>query len=298
MNEPNQDIEVEMVSTLYIVPTPIGNLDDITLRALQILKQVDLIAAEDTRRTGLLLQHFAINTRMISLHDHNEQQKTDQLIPQLKQGLSIALVSDAGTPLINDPGYHLVKSCRQAGILVVPLSGPCAAITALSAAGIASDRFCYEGFLPAKRKSRQEVLQALMEESRTLIFYESPHRLLDTLADMVAIWGTERYVVLARELTKTWESIHGLPVGELLDWIKVDENRSRGEMVLVVQGYRAPQEGEVVISSEVKKTLALLQQSLPLKKAAAITAEIYGLKKNALYKYSLEQQVSADSAIK
>lgn len=298
MNEPNQDIEVEMVSTLYIVPTPIGNLDDITLRALQILKQVDLIAAEDTRRTGLLLQHFAINTRMISLHDHNEQQKTDQLIPQLKQGLSIALVSDAGTPLINDPGYHLVKSCRQAGILVVPLPGPCAAITALSAAGIASDRFCYEGFLPAKRKSRQEVLQALTEESRTLIFYESPHRLLDTLADMVAIWGAERYVVLARELTKTWESIHGLPVGELLDWVKVDENRSRGEMVLVVQGYRIPQEGEVVISSEVKKTLALLQQSLPLKKAAAITAEIYRLKKNALYKYSLEQQVSADSAIK
>lgn len=298
MNEPNQDIEVEMVSTLYIVPTPIGNLDDITLRALQILKQVDFIAAEDTLRTGLLLQHFAINTSMISLHDHNEQQKTDQLIPQLKQGLSIALVSDAGTPLINDPGYHLVKSCRQAGILVVPLPGACAAITALSAAGIASDRFCYEGFLPAKRKSRQEVLQALTEESRTLIFYESPHRLLDTLADMVAIWGAERYVVLARELTKTWESIHGLAVGELLDWVKVDENRSRGEMVLVVQGYRAPQKDEVAISSEVKKTLALLQQSLPLKKAAAITAEIYGLKKNALYKYSLEQQVSADSAIK
>ncbi|SPP31907.1 Ribosomal RNA small subunit methyltransferase I [Arsenophonus endosymbiont of Aleurodicus floccissimus] len=298
MNEPNQDIEVEMVSTLYTVPTPIGNLDDITLRALQILKQVDLIAAEDTRRTGLLLQHFAIKTDMISLHDHNEQQKTDQLIPQLKQGLSIALVSDAGTPLINDPGYHLVKSCRQACIQVVPLPGPCAAITALSAAGIASDRFCYEGFLPAKRKSRQKVLQALTEEPRTLIFYESPHRLLDTLVDMVAIWGAKRYVVLARELTKTWESIHGLPVGELLDWVKVDENRSRGEMVLLVQGYRVPQEGEVAISSEVKKTLALLQQSLPLKKALAITAEIYGLKKNALYKHSLEQQVSTDSTIK
>lgn len=298
MNEPNQAKEVEMVSTLYIVPTPIGNLDDITLRALQILKQVDLIAAEDTRRTGLLLQHFAIDTRMMSLHDHNEQQKTDQLIPQLKQGLSIALVSDAGTPLINDPGYHLVKYCRQAGIRVVPLPGPCAAITALSAAGIASDRFCYEGFLPAKRKSRQEVLQELMDESRTLIFYESPHRLLDTLADMVTIWGAERYVILARELTKTWESIHGLPVGELLDWVKVDENRYRGEMVLVVEGYRAPKEANAAISSEVKKTLALLQQSLPLKKAAAITAEIYGLKKNALYKHALEQQVSADSATK
>ena len=298
MNEPNQAKEVEMVSTLYIVPTPIGNLDDITLRALQILKQVDLIAAEDTRRTGLLLQHFAINTRMMSLHDHNEQQKTDQLIPQLKQGLSIALVSDAGTPLINDPGYHLVKYCRQAGIRVVPLPGPCAAITALSAAGIASDRFCYEGFLPAKRKSRQEVLQGLMNESRTLIFYESPHRLLDTLADMVAIWGAERYVILARELTKTWESIHGLPVRELFEWVNVDENRYRGEMVLVVEGYKAPKEASAAISSEVKKTLALLQQSLPLKKAAAITAEIYGLKKNALYKHALEQQVNSDSVIK
>ncbi|MFS1537454.1 MAG: 16S rRNA (cytidine(1402)-2'-O)-methyltransferase [Candidatus Phlomobacter fragariae] len=298
MNEPNQAKEVEMVSTLYIVPTPIGNLDDITLRALQILKQVDLIAAEDTRRTGLLLQNFAINTRMMSLHDHNEQQKIDQLIPQLKQGLSIALVSDAGTPLINDPGYHLVKYCRQAGIRVVPLPGPCAAITALSAAGIASDRFCYEGFLPAKRKNRQGVLQGLTDDSRTLIFYESPHRLLDTLADMIAILGAERYVILARELTKIWESIHGLPVGKLLDWVKVDENRYRGEMVLVVEGYRAAKNGNTAISHEVLKTLALLQQSLPLKKAVAITAEIYGLKKNALYKHVLEQQVSSDSAIK
>lgn len=287
-----------MVSTLYVVPTPIGNLDDITLRALQILKQVDLIAAEDTRRTGLLLQHFAIDTRMMSLHNHNEQQKTDQLIQQLKQGLSIALVSDAGTPLINDPGYHFVKYCRQAGLRVVPLPGPCAAITALSAAGIASDRFCYEGFLPAKRKSRQEILQELMDESRTLIFYESPHRLLYTLADMVTIWGAERYVILARELTKLWESIHGLPVGELLDWVKIDKNRYRGEIVLVVERYMAPKETNVIISSQVKKTLALLQQSLPLKKAAAITAEIYGLKKNVLYKYAFNQQVSSDSAIK
>ncbi|HGJ5876860.1 MAG TPA: 16S rRNA (cytidine(1402)-2'-O)-methyltransferase [Arsenophonus sp.] len=287
-----------MVSTLYIVPTPIGNLDDITLRALQILKQVDLIAAEDTRRTGLLLQHFAINTRMMSLHDHNEQQKTDQLIPQLKQGLSIALVSDAGTPLINDPGYHLVKCCHQAGIRVVPLPGPCAAITALSAAGIASDRFCYEGFLPAKDKSRQDVLQGLANESRTLIFYESPHRLLDTLADMVAILGAERYMVLARELTKTWELIHGLPVGELLDWVKVDENRYRGEMVLVVEGYRARKDSNEAVPPYVIKTLALLQQSLPLKKATAITAEIYGLKKNALYKHAIEQQQKFNNASK
>ncbi|VAY02464.1 Ribosomal RNA small subunit methyltransferase I [Arsenophonus endosymbiont of Aleurodicus dispersus] len=298
MNEPNQTKEVKMVSTLYIVPTPIGNLDDITLRALQILKQVELIVAEDTRRTGLLLQHFAINNRMISLHVHNEQKKTDQLITQLKQGISIALVSDAGTPIINDPGYHLVKYCHQAGILVVPLPGPCAAMTALSASGIASDRFCYEGFLPAKRKSRQDVLHGLTKNSRTLIFYESPHRLLETLADMVAIWGAKRYVVLARELTKTWESIYGLPVGELLDWVKFDENRYRGEMVLVVEGYRVAKNSKPVISCDVMKTLALLQQSLPLKKAAGITAEIYGLKNNTLYKYILEQQVSADNVIK
>ncbi|MGP1928790.1 MAG: 16S rRNA (cytidine(1402)-2'-O)-methyltransferase [Arsenophonus sp. NC-WZS1-MAG3] len=287
-----------MVSTLYIVPTPIGNLDDITLRALQILKQVDLIAAEDTRRTFLLLQHFSINTRMMSLHKHNERQKTDQLIPQLKQGLSIALVSDGGTPIINDPGCYLVKYCRQTDIRVVPLTGACAAITALSAAGITSDRFCYEGFLPAKQKTRQGILQRLIEESRTVIFYESPHRLLDTLADMVAIWGPKRYVVLARELTKTWESIYGLPVGELLNWVKLDKNRYRGEMVLVVEGYRVVKNSNIAIPFNAMKTLALLQRSLPLKKAAAITAEIYGLKKNALYKYIIKQQVSTDSGIK
>ncbi|MFP3028980.1 MAG: 16S rRNA (cytidine(1402)-2'-O)-methyltransferase [Arsenophonus sp.] len=298
MNKPNQAKKVKMVSMLYIVPTPIGNLDDITLRALQILKQVDLIAAEDTRRTGLLLQYFAIKNRIISLHEHNEQQKINKLIPQLKDGLNIALVSDGGTPLINDPGYHFVKYCRQEGIRVVPLAGPCAAIMALSAAGITSNRFCYEGFLPAKRKSRQEILEGLMEESRTLIFYESPHRLLETLADMIAIFGAKRYVVLARELTKIWESIYGLPVGELLDWVKVDENRYRGEMVLLVKGYQLAKDSKVAIPFDAMKTLLLLQQSLPLKKAVTITAEIYGLKKNTLYKYAIKQQVGADSAIK
>lgn len=288
-----------MISALYIVPTPIGNLADITLRALQILKQVNLIAAEDTRRTYLLLQHFDINTRMISFHIHNEQQKTDQLISQLKRGMSIALVSDAGTPLINDPGYHLVKHCRQAGIRIIPLPGPCAAITALSAASITSNRFCYEGFLPAKRNNRQEILQGLMHESRTLIFYESPYRLLHTLADIIAIFGVDRYVTLARELTKIWESIYSLPVGKLLEWIKVDKNRYRGEIVLIIEGYRYKTSKDVNadIPPKVIKTLSLLQQSLSLKKAAAITAEIYGLKKNTLYKYSLEKQVSSNRAV-
>lgn len=277
-------------STLYVVPTPIGNLEDITRRALSVLQGVDLIAAEDTRHTGLLLQHFAINARLFALHDHNEQQKADILLAKLQNGQSIALVSDAGTPLINDPGYHLVRRCREAGIRVVPLPGACAAITALSAAGLPSDRFCYEGFLPAKRKGRLDSLQALTQEPRTLIFYESTHRLLESLEDMVTAWGPLRYVVLARELTKTWETLYGAPVAELLAWGQEDEKRRRGEMVLIVEGYHAPDD---VLPPEALRTLALLLAELPLKKAAALAAEIHGVKKNALYRYGLERQQKA-----
>jgi 16S rRNA (cytidine1402-2'-O)-methyltransferase len=275
-------------STLYIVPTPIGNLGDITQRALSVLQSVDLIAAEDTRHTGLLLQHFAINARLFALHDHNEQQKSEVLLARLREGQSIALVSDAGTPLINDPGYHLVRTCREAGIRVVPLPGPCAAIAALSAAGLPSDRFCYEGFLPAKSKGRRDALKALEQEPRTIIFYESTHRLLDSLDDICAVLGEARYVVLAREITKTWESIHGAPIGELVAWVKEDENRRKGEMVLIVEGFKAQSDDE--LPADALRTLALLQAELPLKKAAALAAEIHGVKKNALYKYALEQQ--------
>lgn len=275
-------------STLYIVPTPIGNLGDITQRALSVLQSVDLIAAEDTRHTGLLLQHFAINARLFALHDHNEQQKAEVLLAKLQEGQSIALVSDAGTPLINDPGYHLVRTCREAGIRVVPLPGPCAAIAALSAAGLPSDRFCYEGFLPAKSKGRRDALQALEQEPRTLIFYESTHRLLDSLDDICAVLGESRYVVLAREITKTWESIHGAPIGELAAWVKEDENRRKGEMVLIVEGFKV--QSDDALPADALRTLALLQKELPLKKAAALAAEIHGVKKNALYKYALEQQ--------
>ncbi|HEI6973055.1 TPA: 16S rRNA (cytidine(1402)-2'-O)-methyltransferase [Yersinia enterocolitica] len=281
------DRAVISASTLYVVPTPIGNLGDITHRALEVLKGVDLIAAEDTRHTGLLLQHFAINARLFALHDHNEQQKADHLLAKLQEGQSIALVSDAGTPLINDPGYHLVRRCREAGIRVVPLPGACAAITALSAAGLASDRFCYEGFLPAKTKGRKDTLQALIEEPRTLIFYESTHRLLESLQDMVTVLGPQRYVVLARELTKTWESIHGAPVGELLAWVQEEETRRRGEMVLIVEGHKV--QVDDALPAAALRTLALLQKELPLKKAAALAAEIHSVKKNALYKYALEQ---------
>ena len=274
-------------STLYIVPTPIGNLGDITQRALKVLASVDLIAAEDTRHTGLLLQHFAINARLFALHDHNEQQKAEVLLAKLREGQSVALVSDAGTPLINDPGYHLVRLCREAGIRVVPLPGACAAIAALSAAGLPSDRFCYEGFLPAKSKGRCDTLRALEQEPRTIIFYESTHRLLDSLQDMVEVWGPDRYVVLAREITKTWENIRGDAVGALLDWVKEDETRKRGEMVLIVEGHKVDTEA---LPAEALRTLALLQKELPLKKAASLAAEIHGVKKNALYKYALDQQ--------
>lgn len=272
---------------LYIVPTPIGNLGDITQRALSVLQSVDLIAAEDTRHTGLLLQHFAISARLFALHDHNEQQKAQTLLAKLQEGQNIALVSDAGTPLINDPGYHLVRTCREAGIRVVPLPGPCAAIAALSAAGLPSDRFCYEGFLPAKSKARRDALKAIEQEPRTLIFYESTHRLLESLEDICTVLGESRYVVLAREITKTWESIHGAPVGELLAWVKEDENRRKGEMVLIVEGFDLQEEA---LPADALRTLTLLQTELPLKKAAALAAEIHGVKKNALYKYALEQQ--------
>ncbi|MCQ1057181.1 16S rRNA (cytidine(1402)-2'-O)-methyltransferase [Photobacterium sp. DNB23_23_1] len=273
------------VATLYIVPTPIGNLADITQRALDVLANVDLIAAEDTRHTSRLLTHFSISTRTFALHDHNEQQKADYLIEKLQAGTSIALVSDAGTPLISDPGYHLVNRCRQAGVKVVPLPGPCAVITALSGAGLPSDRFSFEGFLPPKSKGRRDRFQELADDERTMIFYESPHRITDSLADMLAVLGPERQVVLARELTKTFETIHGAPLGELIDWLGEDSNRTRGEMVLLVAGHRAEKED---LPADALRTLGLLVKELPLKKAAALTAEIHGVKKNALYKWGLE----------
>ncbi|MFC0178832.1 16S rRNA (cytidine(1402)-2'-O)-methyltransferase [Thorsellia kenyensis] len=283
MNQDNQ------LGQLFIVPTPIGNLGDITQRAINTLQQVDLIAAEDTRHTGKLLQQFAIKTPMFSLHDHNEQEKSAILIEKLQSGVSIALVSDAGTPLINDPGYHFVKLCHENGIKVIPLPGACAAITALSAAGIASDRFCYEGFLPAKSKARISILESLQEESRTLIFYESPHRIKETLLDMKAVFGDERRVVIARELTKIWETIYGSPLGQLVEWIVADENRQRGEFVVLVEGFKAPASDDMdFLNQKVLATLKLLMKELPLKKAAAFTAEIHGVKKNPLYQWGLD----------
>lgn len=272
--------------TLYIVATPIGNLEDITQRALHTFEQVDLIAAEDTRHSGLLLSHYGIKKPFFALHDHNEQQKAKVLVDKLSQGFNIALVSDAGTPLISDPGFHLVRACRQAGIRVVPVVGACAAIAALCSSGVASDRFCFEGFLPAKSKARLERLSELASESRTLIFYESTHRILDTLSDMQSAWGSERYVVMARELTKTWETIYGDQLSALIAWLKQDPNRIKGEIVLVCEG-QAETAGDEDFSPTALKLLSLLCAELPLKKAAAIVAETFGYKKNALYQFGL-----------
>ncbi|WP_319782445.1 16S rRNA (cytidine(1402)-2'-O)-methyltransferase [Oceanisphaera sp. IT1-181] len=277
---------MSQAAALYIVPTPIGNLNDISQRALDTLQEVDLIACEDTRHTAKLLSHYQINTSTWALHDHNEQYKSEQLVARLVGGQSVALVSDAGTPLISDPGYHLVNRCREAGIQVIALPGPCAAITALSAAGLPTDRFAFEGFLPSKEKARLDKIEQLKDEPRTLIFYESPRRLLHSVAAIVEVLGAERQLVVAREITKTFESIHSLPAGEMLQWLGEDTNRSRGEIVLMVAGYRPSVEDE--LSAEVLRTLTLLCSELPLKKAAALTAEIHGSKKNALYKYGLE----------
>ncbi|MXP67694.1 16S rRNA (cytidine(1402)-2'-O)-methyltransferase [Pantoea sp. Aalb] len=276
-------------STLYIVPTPIGNLNDITQRALTVLSHVDLVAAEDTRYTGLLLKHFSIKNKLFMLHVHNEQQKTKLLVEKLQDGKSIALVSNAGTPLINDPGYYLVRCCREINIRVIPLPGACAAITALSASGLPSNRFCYEGFLPSKTKARRDILRNLAYESRTLIFYESPHRLIYSLHDMIKEWGSKRYIVLARELTKSWESLYGASIEKLLEWVLEDKNRYKGEIVLIVKGYVKKVDANILDSSTLR-TLILLQQELPLKIASKLTAKIHGITKNTLYKYVLNQQ--------
>ncbi|MFK5040021.1 16S rRNA (cytidine(1402)-2'-O)-methyltransferase [Glaesserella parasuis] len=276
----------KQIGTLYIVATPIGNLEDITQRALNTFAAVDLIAAEDTRHSGILLSHYGIKKPFFALHDHNEQQRATVLVEKLQQGQNIALISDAGTPLISDPGFHLVRHCRQAGINIVPIPGACAAITALCSSGIASDRFCFEGFLPAKSKARCDKFNELATEPRTLIFYESTHRILDCLTDMQSVFGGERYVVMARELTKTWETIHGDPLAQLIDWLQQDSNRIKGEIVLIVEGKTADKSEE--FSPQALKLLSLLSEELPLKKAAAIIADTFGYKKNALYQYGLE----------
>ena len=274
---------------LYVVATPIGNLDDISARALRVLREVKLIAAEDTRHSQRLLQHFGIETPLAPCHEHNEREQGGRFITRLLDGDDVALISDAGTPLISDPGFHLVRQARAAGIRVVPVPGPSALIAALSAAGLPSDRFIFEGFLPAKAAARHARLEALREEPRTLIFYEAPHRLLESLEAMKDVFGAERPVVLARELTKTFETLRDLPLGELCEWVRGDTNQQRGECVLLIGGWQAPQ-GDDAVSADALRVLDLLLAELPLKRAAALAAEITGVRKKLLYHVALERQ--------
>ncbi len=271
--------------TLYIVATPIGNLQDMGLRAVEILKTVDCIAAEDTRHSLPLLKHFSINTPAISLHEHNERERGVKLLERLQQGESIALISDAGTPLISDPGYFLVREAKELGIRVVPIPGPSAVIAALSASGLATDRFVFEGFLPAKTKLRIERLEALRAEPRTMIFYEAPHRILELLEDMQKVFGQTRRAVIARELTKMFETIQSGILSELTAWVNADANQQRGEIVVLV-------EGEKELVSEGKKMaghhiLTILLEELPLKQAVELAAKITGERKNTLYQQAL-----------
>jgi 16S rRNA (cytidine1402-2'-O)-methyltransferase len=279
-------MKINKFGTLYIVATPIGNSQDITLRAIEILKTVDCIAAEDTRYSVQLLHKFAINTPLLALHQHNEKLATEPLLARLQQGDSIALISDAGTPLISDPGYVLVHEARNCGISVVPIPGACAAIAALSVSGMSAHKFAFEGFLPAKSAARQQALIKLQQEFRTMIFYEAPHRVLACLQDMQIVFGPDRQVVLARELTKMFETVHAATLAELIAWVEKDANQERGEIVLLLAGC----EPELSLGDDllIDKTLQLLLDELPLKKAVMLATKLLGKRKNELYQRALD----------
>lgn len=275
-----------MTGVLYVVATPIGNLEDWSPRAVATLQAVAVIAAEDTRHSGRLLQHFNIQTPLLALHEHNEAARVGGFVQRLQAGEDVALISDAGTPLISDPGYRLVAAAQAVGIQVAPIPGACAAIAALSAAGLPSDRFVFEGFLPAKAQARRERLQALSGDTRTLIFYEAPHRIVDCLADMAEVLGGERRIVLAREISKAFETIRQLPLAEMQAWVASDPNQQRGELVLVVAGAETVARDEDW--READRVLGILLRDLPVKQAATLAADITGLKKNALYERALQ----------
>jgi 16S rRNA (cytidine1402-2'-O)-methyltransferase len=272
--------------TLYVVATPIGNLADISPRAVEVLAGVDRILVEDTRRSGRLLQHCAIHTPMLAMHEHNERELAPQLITWLQQGHSYALISDAGTPLISDPGFNLVRLAREAGIAVVPVPGASAVITALSVAGLPTDRFVFEGFLPAKAVARRARLESLRGETRTLVFYESSHRVAESLLDMQVVFGIDRYAVIARELTKQFETLHGDTLQALCHWVQDDPNQQKGEFVILVQGETPGERHAVNIDAE--RVLQVLLEELPIKSAAKLAARITGLNKRALYDHALQ----------
>lgn len=268
-----------MNPSLYIVATPIGNLRDLTLRAIDVLKSVDLVAAEDTRHSRLLLGHYGILTPITSLHGDNEEVKAMSLLKELKAGKSIALISDAGTPLISDPGEHLIKCVRSDNISVIPIPGPCALITALSVSGLSTKRFRFEGFLPHKGKGRRDALETLKYDMATLIFYESRHRIIDFLALAVEIFGSNRIAVIARELTKHYETIHTDTLSALHEWVSGDSDQQKGEYVVLIEG--APFASQSNINSD--KVLSVLSQYLSTKQAAKAAADITGESQRDLY---------------
>ncbi len=276
---------------LYLVATPIGNLGDISARARQILSEVAVVAAEDTRHSGQLLHHLGIAKPLVSLHEHNEAQRVDALVERLKRGESIALVSDAGTPLISDPGFNLVRAAIAQGVNVVPVPGACAAIVALSAAGLPTDRFAFEGFLPAKASGRRERLDTLNRDERTLIFYEAPHRLTETLADIATVFGAERQVVIARELTKQFETFYYGTAQELATRATQDADMNRGEIVIVVAG--APVQERQVNVMDTDKVLRTLLEELAPAQAAKLTAKLTGEKRSELYDRAVAMSAQA-----
>ena len=272
---------------LYVVATPIGNLGDLSHRAIEVLHGVTVIAAEDTRHTRRLLQQYEISTDCLALHEHNESKVTASLLLRMQQGDSIALVSDAGTPLLSDPGYHLVREATTVGLRVIPVPGPSAIMAALSAAGLPTDRFCFEGFLPNKSVARCRRLDALRQVPVTLVFFEAPHRILATLADMRSIFGADRQAVMARELTKTFETFLRGSLEEIYQQVNGDQNQQKGEIVMMVHGARPVERSE--LDPETERVLNTLLRDLPVKQAAALTAEITGVKKNLLYQQAIKR---------
>lgn len=284
-----QDVahQVYPPSTLYVVATPIGNAGDITLRAVNALAMVDAVACEDTRNTAQLLHRYGLHKELLAAHEHNEREAADKLIARLQSGQRIALVSDAGTPAVSDPGARIVDAVRSAGLRVMPLPGASAAVSALSASGLLGDRFLFAGFLPAKSKQREAALLELKNVAATLVFYEAPHRIVDMMDALCATLEAERQVVFARELTKLFEEIHRCRLGDARAWLDADANRQKGEFVILVEG--APPASDEN-DAEAERILAILLEECPVKQAASLAAQITGKKKNALYERALQMK--------
>lgn len=274
-----------MSAQLFVVATPIGHLDDMTFRAIDILKSVSIVAAEDTRQSAQLFKYYNISTQLTACHDHNESNKIEQLVQKLLAGDSVALISDAGTPLISDPGFKLVRAAQEHGIRVVPVPGACAAIAALSAVGLPSDRFSFEGFLPSRASQRISQLEKLKNETQTLIFYEAPHRILESVKDMAQVFGKDRPVGFAREITKTFETIKKMTLKDLVNFIENDHNQEKGEIVVVVGGAAAKTDLE---QEKLDELLKRLLQDLSVKAASQLAADLTGIKKKVAYQRALE----------